>query len=211
VTAVRVWSEAVRRLGGAPDAAAVGAADLARRYAEPHRRYHTATHVDAVVRDAGWLADELGLDDDDRAVVALAACAHDVVYGAQPGVDERASAEWARRQLRACGIAEEQVDRVAELVLATISHSPGTEDPAAPALLDADLAILGAEPEEYADYVAAVRAEYAAVPDDMWRSGRAAVLNALAARDPLYLTQPARRRWETQARTNVATELESLD
>jgi predicted metal-dependent HD superfamily phosphohydrolase len=211
VSAGEAWVAAARQLGGALEAATDAAADLERRYAEPHRRYHTTTHVAAVVRDAAWLAGELGLDDDTQAVVALAACAHDVVYDARPGVDEQASADWARRQLRACGIAEEQIERVTGLVLATISHSSATDDPGAAALLDADLAILGAEPEVYARYVTAVREEYAAVPEDMWRSGRAAVLNALAARDPLYLTQPARRRWETQARTNVATELESLD
>ena len=41
-------------------------------------------------------ADEVGLDDDTAALVALAACAHDVVYDGRPGADERASAEWAR-------------------------------------------------------------------------------------------------------------------
>ena len=40
------WHDAVRVLGGAQ-----GPGDLAERYAEPHRGYHNAGHVLAVVRD----------------------------------------------------------------------------------------------------------------------------------------------------------------
>jgi predicted metal-dependent HD superfamily phosphohydrolase len=210
MTAAAAWLGAVGRLGGDLRAARASGADLERRWAQAHRRYHTATHLEAILRDAAWLAGELGLDEAEHAVIALAACAHDVVYDARPGDDERASAEWARQALTGCGLADQVVERVAGLVLATIDHAAGDADPLAAVLLDADLAVLGSEPDDYERYVAGVRAEYAAVPDDEFRRGRASVLEALRARNPLFRTEPGRDRWEARARHNLDAELARL-
>jgi predicted metal-dependent HD superfamily phosphohydrolase len=108
------------------------------------------------------------------------------------------------------GVAPEHVARVQKLVLATVTHSAPPDDLTAWALLDADLAILGAEPGAYDRYRAAVREEYAALGEPAWRTGRAAVMAALLARDPLYGTDVARRRWEAMAKANIARELDSL-
>ena len=100
--------------------------------------------------------------------------------------------------------------RVEELVLATIAHSAPPGDLTAWALLDADLAILGADPQAYDRYRLAVREEYAALDEVAWRAGRTAVMSGLLARDPLYRTGAARGRWEAIARANIARELQSL-
>ena len=208
--AAEAWIASVRQLGGSPEAAVAGAAELDRRYAEPRRRYHGASHVDQVVRDSSWLGAELGLDADERAWLSLAAAAHDVVYEARPGDDERASAAWARRQLEASGVAAESIDRVVALVLATATHAAPAGDTVAIALLDADLAILGTDPDGYERYVAAVRQEYAAVPDDQWRVGRSDVLAGLLRRDRIFVSRAGCRRWEAPARANVGAELARL-
>jgi predicted metal-dependent HD superfamily phosphohydrolase len=204
------WTAAVRLLGGDQRVAAAAAADLAARYAEPHRRYHDGAHVRAVVRDAAVLAAELRLTASERAVLTIAAGAHDVVYDGHPGEDERRSASWARDWLTRAGVAPAHVARTGELVLATMTHTAPPDDLTAWALLDADLAILGADPETYDRYRAAVREEYAALDEPAWRAGRAAVMAGLLARDPLYRTAAARQRWEAVARANIARELESL-
>ncbi|MFI9006742.1 hypothetical protein ACIGNX_05850 [Actinosynnema sp. NPDC053489] len=196
---VERWREAVRALGGAH-----GPGDLVARYAEPHRRYHNADHVLAVARDVDVLALADHRTARERAVLALAALAHDVVYDGVPGEDERRSADWARARL--AGLPE--ADAVADLVLATADHA--SDDPLTCLLLDADLAILGSDPAGYERYRRAVRAEYAHVPDDAWRTGRARVLRSLAGRDPLYAGPHARARWEERARANLAAELSSL-
>jgi predicted metal-dependent HD superfamily phosphohydrolase len=59
-------------------------------------------------------------------------------------------------------------------------------------------------------YRAAVREEYAALDEPAWRTGCATVMAALLARDPLYGTDVARRRWEAMAKANIARELDSL-
>jgi predicted metal-dependent HD superfamily phosphohydrolase len=55
-----------------------------------------------------------------------------------------------------------------------------------------------------------VRAEYAEVPDDLFRTGRAAVLRQLLGLPRLFATPEGRRRWESRARSNLAAELASL-
>jgi predicted metal-dependent HD superfamily phosphohydrolase len=94
--------------------------------------------------------------------------------------------------------------RAGDLVLATAAHAASPDDLAVWALLDADLAILGADPPEYDRYRLAVREEYAALDEPAWRAGRTAVMSGLLARDPLYGTRAARRRWEARAKANIA-------
>lgn len=197
-------------LGGNRSAAVRSAAELARRYAEPHRRYHTLAHVEAVLHEAGQLAEACRLDETARAVVVLAACCHDVVYGGRPGADEAASGEWGRRELAAAGVPEAATARVVALVQATGTHVAPAADVSAHVLLDADLAVLGAEPAAYDAYAAAVRAEYRHLGPAQWRRGRAAVLAGLLQRDPLYQTELARRRWEARARDNLRREMAAL-
>lgn len=206
-----VWSRAAVPLGARPDAAARDGKELADAYAQPHRRYHDGSHVAAVLRDSAWLAGLSHLTEDEQAILALAVCAHDVVYDATPGTDEHASAEWARSRLVAAGAGTPTAERVAGLVLSTMGHEADVEDVVATALLDADLAILAAPAPEYEAYVRAVRAEYSAVSEAQWRQGRTDVLRALAARPQLYRSAPARDRWEAAARVNVRAELAELD
>jgi predicted metal-dependent HD superfamily phosphohydrolase len=203
------WTGAVCLLGGDQEVAAAAVADLGARYAEPHRRYHGSGHVRAVVRDVAVLAGELRLPAEERAMLTIAA-AHDVVYDGHPGEDERRSASWARHWLARAGVGEAHVMRVGDLVLATAAHAASPDDLAAWALLDADLAILGADPPGYDRYRLAVREEYAALDEPAWRAGRTAVMSGLLARDPLYGTRAARRRWEARAKANIARELDSL-
>jgi len=201
------WIEAVTALGGDRDVAEDGLAELEDRYGEIHRRYHNLEHATAVARDSAWLADELNLSADERAIVAAAAWAHDVVYFARPVEDERRSADWAREVLMRAGVAEPHVSRVEALVLTTTKHDAPAEDLLATALLDADLATLGADEETYDTYARNVREEFAKYPDELWAPGRAEVLERLLKRSPLYRCEAARSRWEAAARRNLTEEL----
>jgi predicted metal-dependent HD superfamily phosphohydrolase len=193
------WDIAVAQLGGQITSAGDS---LVRRYAEPHRKYHNASHISAVLRDARLLSDV------DSPVLVLAICAHDVVYDASPGDDERASAAWARSALSAAGVGDSHIAHVESLVLATITHQ--SADPLACILLDADLAVLAGGRDEYDSYVRCVRAEYSLYSDDVWRSGRGRVLRSLLERPDLYQTDRGRALWDSQARVNLQRELDSL-
>ena len=181
-----------------PDATDARDALLA-AYAHPARRYHDTRHLTEVLDRLDELPDRF-----DRLEVTLAAWFHDGVYDGGPGAEER-SAQWASAALvdRDPALAAE----VARLVRLTETHRPADDDPNGCALSDADLAILAAPPERYAEYVAAVREEYAHVPDDAFRSGRTAILADLLARPHLFHTAYAREHWEAPARRNLTAEL----
>jgi 8-oxo-dGTP pyrophosphatase MutT (NUDIX family) len=76
-------------------------------------------------------------------------------------------------------------------------------------LFDADLAVLAADTAEYDRYAAAVREEYAHVPDDQFVAGRSAVLRRLLKRR-IFSTTVMRPR-EAAARANLLRELRRLD
>jgi predicted metal-dependent HD superfamily phosphohydrolase len=202
----RVW----RRLVGFDAGRAGDAAldELLSRHRQPHRRYHTATHVMWVLRHIDDLAaDSTPVDLD---AVRAAALFHDAVYDPRSPTNEHDSAGLARRVLADCGWEPARVDRVAALIELTAGHVAPDTDLGADILLDADLAILGAEPAEYRAYVTGVRAEYAHVDDDAWRVGRAAVLRSFLERPAIYRTTSMQAARERRARANLSAELADL-
>jgi predicted metal-dependent HD superfamily phosphohydrolase len=179
--------------------------DLLARYAEPHRRYHTAEHLARVLR----MIDDLA-DDHDLFPVRLAAWFHDAVYAIPPGQlpNEEASARLALRELSRAGLEQEDLTQVARLVRLTATHLPGSRDPEGELLCDADLSILAAPAEEYAFYTSAIRAEYAAVPEAVFVAGRLEILTALIEGD-IFRTRKGRALTDA-ARANVEAERATL-
>jgi predicted metal-dependent HD superfamily phosphohydrolase len=206
----QAWIRAVHELGGRADLATAAAGELDRAYGAADRSYHGTAHIQDVLAKVALLGAEVGLDQASMAAVSAAACAHDIVYEGKAGEDERASADWALRALVGSGVPASVSRRVHDLVLSTIDHVAPPSDLQAAVLLDADLGILGSDPEGYAMYLSAVRRDYLAVPQTVWRIGRAAVLQTLLDRIELFHTEPARRRWDAPARRNLAAELAEL-
>lgn len=179
--------------------------ELVAAYADPARGYHDTRHLTEVLDRLDELAGSgAGFD---RIAVALAAWFHDAVYDGRPDAEER-SAAWAETAL--AQQEPELVDEVARLVRLTETHRPAADDPNGYALSDADLAILAAPQDRYAEYVADVRREYAHVSDQDFRAGRAAVLSDLLAKPRLFHTAHAHEHWEPAARANVEAELDRL-
>jgi predicted metal-dependent HD superfamily phosphohydrolase len=183
---------------------------LLARHREKHRRYHTTAHVAWVIRHVDELASVEPVDHLDE--VMAAAFYHDAVYEPAYPANERASARLARRDLTSIGWDADAVERVGSMIEATAHGAAESGDVTGDTavLLDADLAILGADPAGYSAYVTGVRAEYRNVPDDEWRTGRAAVLTGFLDRPTIYSTPSARGRWEARARANLTAELASL-
>ncbi|MFE2374301.1 hypothetical protein [Streptomyces sp. NPDC059398] len=182
------------------------AENLLARWAEPHRRYHTTAHLTAVLDHIDTLAGHAS----DPAAVRLAAWFHDAVYRPDRSENEERSAQLAERALTEAGVPEARTAEVARLVRLTTGHDPRPGDSNGEVLCDADLAILASAPDAYARYAAAVREEYAFVPDRAFREGRSAVLRELLGLPGLFHTDHGRTRWEPRARQNLATELELL-
>ena len=186
-------AESLRLLGLPTAITARWAAQLG----EPQRHYHDLTHIEQLL---AALPDAAAT----RELVA-AIWLHDIVYDPRAGDNEERSADQARMDLADSGI---DADAVTALILGTKRHDG---DGAAQRLLnDLDLSILAAPATAYDRYAAAIRAEYAHVPDAAYRTGRAAVLRGFLAQPALYADAPFTA-LEPQARANLAREIAGLE
>ncbi|MEW1724923.1 hypothetical protein [Streptomyces sp. NPDC093109] len=195
----------LRGPAGGPDPAPY-ADNLLARWAEPQRRYHTTAHLTAVLDHI----DTLAAYADDPDLVRLAAWFHDAVYRPERSENEERSAHLAEVALREAGLGPEDIAEVARLVRLTATHAAAPDDRNGAVLCDADLAVLASPPTAYAAYATAVREEYGFVPDEDFRTGRAAVLDQLLALPGLFRTPHGVREWEAPARGNLAAELRTL-
>lgn len=175
-------------------------------YRQPGRHYHGTRHVRWVVRHVTAL--EASARDVDATVAA--AFFHDAVYDAKRSDNEATSAALAELALTELGWQETRRRHVAAMIEATAAHDVEVTDPDTQVLLAADLAVLGAEPARYSDYVRAVRREYAHVGDDDWRVGRSAVLVSFLDRDHLFAPSLGLQDWEQRGRANITAELAAL-
>lgn len=181
--------------------------NLCTSYSEPHRRYHTLAHLSALFDCLERHGEEIG----DPARLAFAVWYHDVVYDPRRSDNEAKSAERAMKELDELGAESAVRSHVVQLILATKNHTTGGRDYDDDIFLDADFAILGAPAEQYRQYVADVRAEYAHVDDAAWLAGRGAFLKKIAAAPRIFRTGIFEGEYAEQARANIAWELGALE
>jgi predicted metal-dependent HD superfamily phosphohydrolase len=173
-------------------------------YAEPGRHYHTLQHL-AECLD---LFDRVAHLAAHPGEAAIALWFHDAVYLPQAKDNEARSADWACTALREAGAGEDVCERVRALIMATAHHAaPSDED--ARLVVDIDLAILGADTARFAEYEEQVRAEYAAVPAELFRQKRAGLLARFLKRSAIYNTTELRLGLEEQARSNLRRTIEA--
>ncbi len=220
----RSFDAALLSAGARADAAQRASAfeDLAFRYCEPGRFYHTLRHVSETLvamrllitadwdRNRDHDRDRSGEQANPISVVSsckLAVFFHDAVYDTRTNDNEARSGELAVATLTALGCSRSVVADVDRLVRATATHLSAGPDEAV--VNDADLRVLARPAPAYDVYARRVRREYAWVSHEHWVSGRAAVLRALLEHR-VYATPWASRHWEPIARANLRRELASL-
>ena len=191
---------------------------LLQAWEQPHRAYHHSGHLSQMLADLDRLYATYPQGSAPLALV-LAAWFHDAVYEGAPGEDERRSEQLAVTSLEplvAAGLLSgEELQMVRLLVRATATHElpESTELPAGynPAdiefFLDADMAILAAEPAHYRRYLRGVRSEYSHFDDEAFRTGRTTFLRSILERERIFLSERALQLWEEPARANLQAEL----
>lgn len=207
------WRQDVRVLSPGADPSAVHdtGADLLRRWSEPHRRYHTTTHLVEMFGALEELEAAEVIGARDATLGRLAAWFHDAVYEV-PDVDgnEERSAKMASEALPRLGLGGADLATVEHLIRASERHQLPGPDGLGAAFHDADLWVLSAVPERFDTYCAQVREEYAQVPDAAYARGRTAVLAPFLDRPRIYATPAAHVGWTARARTNLGRELGRL-
>lgn len=220
---LRAWAAAFApRLEKAPATFQQQVAELGERllqaWEQAHRAYHHSGHLSQMLTDLDRLYAHRTQGSTPLPLV-LAAWFHDAVYEGAPGEDERRSEQLAGASLEPLVVAgllsEEELQLVRLLVRATATHElpESTELPAGynPAdiefFLDADMAILAAEPARYRRYLRGVRSEYSHFDDEAFRTGRTTFLHSVLERERIFLSERARELWEEPARANLCGEL----
>lgn len=182
-------------------------------YGGPDRPYHNLDHLVHGLTEIRIWAANTGSTPEDTAVLKKAFWFHDAIYthGAQEVSNEEASAQlWL-----GSGLPGPRADEVAALIRATDHfQAAAINHPLKPAMLGADLAILGQDPQQYDAYAAAIRQEFAAVPDLVYREHRTRALRTLrdkAARAELFTDAWFASLYAERAHENLERELRSLE
>ena len=185
-------------------------ADLHKRHSEPQRHYHDWSHIEALLGHMNSIAGNLN----DLEAVQYAILFHDAIYDPKARDNEQQSA----RLLVAAAppLTSESLANARHMIEATEGHflpdgldGDAREDCAH--FLDMDLGILGASPQRFDIYEDQIRREYAHVPYEAYREGRAKVLRHFAERHRLYFSEWGKQRFEATARRNLARSLAALE
>lgn len=178
--------------------------EVIRYYNQPHRYYHNLKHIQEVLQ----IIDTLNNSVCDLYSLKIAAWFHDLIYDPQANDNEEQSTHIASIYLTQLNISQSTINTVNELILSTKDHQPFNEN--SKILLDADLAILGANPSEYNNYCRAIRLEYSWLNNQDYCQGRKKVLENFLEQNQIYYTPKMYKLKEKQARINLLNELKHL-
>jgi predicted metal-dependent HD superfamily phosphohydrolase len=179
---------------------------LTSAYQEPHRHYHNLEHIAEMLKVAGKLSDQAK----NVLAIQLAIWFHDAIYDPKAKDNEEQSAQLAIRELQALRVPDSAVNEIAAMIRATAHTESTSMDPDIAILLDADLAILGAEESRYRRYAAAIRREYSWAEEPAYREGRKRVLESFLKRPAIYRTARMHEVGDVPARRNLQAEIERL-
>jgi predicted metal-dependent HD superfamily phosphohydrolase len=175
-------------------------------YSQPNRHYHNLSHLDSLVSELLTITTNLM----DWQTIVLSIAYHDIVYNTLKQNNEERSADFATKRLKLLRMPESKLTACKHQILATKNHNISF-DSDTNHFIDADLAILGADPETYQTYTQKIRREYKLYPDLIYNPGRKNVLSHFLQMGTIYKTQYFALKYEQQARENIAEELRMLE
>ncbi len=177
---------------------------LIEAYSGPDRYYHNLNHLVSLLDTIDLLECECLRP----SLVRLAGWFHDAIYDTRAADNEERSAVLAETTCASWDLSSEDTALVGRLIRATRTHQ--ADDGDAAVLLDADLFILAAPEAAYDAYAAAIRQEYAWVPEDEFRRGRTHVLQGFLERERIFRLEWMHGWFEELAQGNLAREIEHL-
>lgn len=183
--------------------------DIAARYNEPHRHYHTLQHLEDAFTHYRKV-EHMMMDPD---MVAFALFFHDIIYDPQSRYNEEDSAQYAETILRRIPqLSRRHVNHIMYMILATKSHDNPYKDRDTRYLLDIDLAILASDNQQYRAYADNIRREFnhIASDKDFMRARRDKMLIPFSERQ-IYTTKYFKKRYEQKAQENIRREIERIN
>jgi len=178
--------------------------EVEKNYSKSNRYYHTLSHLENLLGELTPLKDKFTNWD----TIVFAVAYHDIVHNTLKTNNEEKSADLAVKQLETIGFPRDQISICKKIILATKKHEPVNFE--TNLFTDADLSILGADPETYKTYSQHIRKEYSIYPDMVYNPGRKKVLIHFLEMKSIYKTMEFSGRYESNARLNLQTELNNL-
>lgn len=199
------WNNLLLRLTGSPPPHD-SFGRLAAAYSEPHRHYHTASHIEHCLAEFDAVAGLCESPDE----VEFGIWLHDVVYDPRASDNEEQSARIAGEILGHMDCPPKLITGIRELILATRHiHPPLTPD--AGLLVDIDLSILGQPPDVFGIYERAIWSEYSWVSEESYKAGRSGALRSFLGKSAIYCTDGFEKKYGRQARENIMNALAVLE
>ena len=157
--------------------------EITTNYSSSKRHYHTLHHVEAIINELTPFKASIS----DWDMLLFSAFYHDVIYNMRSGDNEEKSAELAEKRLQSLAVPAGHSNRCKKQILMTKTHQR-TGDHDTDIFTDADLSILGKDPDTYTQYTRQVRKEYWLYPDIIYNTGRKKVLQHFLNMDHIYKT-----------------------
>ncbi|MEZ5174035.1 MAG: hypothetical protein R2850_11155 [Bacteroidia bacterium] len=179
--------------------------EIEKQYSAKGRKYHSLNHIEALARELMEVESELR----NRNAVWFALFYHDLIYNPLKKDNELKSAQYAALRMNHLGVPAFTTNASVNLILATQAHSK-SNDVDTNYFTDADLSILGQEPEIYRQYTKGVRKEYSVFPDFIYNRGRKKVLIQFLEMERIFKTRHFSDKYESQAKLNLKAELDTL-
>jgi predicted metal-dependent HD superfamily phosphohydrolase len=174
-------------------------------YSQPHRHYHNCQHIADCLHEFD-LSRDISVA---PLAVELAIWFHDAIYNPRAADNEEQSAELAKEFVTETGVGKEVGSAVVQLVLAT-KHHDGSLHRDAVLMVDIDLGVFGQLPERFWEYEQDIRKEYEWVPERLFASKRAEILERFLSRDRIFHTEVFYNKYEAQARVNLTESVRRL-
>ncbi len=173
-------------------------------HSESHRAYHNMDHVRDCLSKLDSLV-ELNVKDD----IEMAFWYHDIIYNPYGKNNELKSAIRAKEFLLNQRVEQQRVDNICNLIIATM-HTQVPENVEQEFIMDIDISILGSTAIEYESYTKSIRKEYKFVPWFLYRKSRLRIMESFLKRENLYFSEYYRSKYESNARRNIAREIDQL-
>ncbi len=179
--------------------------EIEENYSGKSRHYHNLKHLEAMLTDLS----EVRFKDMDDDPMLFALFYHDIIYNPRSSDNEERSAKLASDRLRQLNVPDNKIQKAAQMIIATKTHK-SSNDLHTSLLIDADLAVLGKNPEQYDEYSKSVRKEFSIYPDFIYNPGRRKVLQHFLEMERIYKTSHFHNKYEVQARENLKNEILKL-
>lgn len=171
--------------------------EIKTQYSNSNRYYHTLKHLEHIYREL----EEVELNH----ILEFSIFYHDIIYDIKKRDNEEQSAKLAVKNLNKLDVQKNIQIEVKQLILETKTHQTNSKQNRL--FLDADLAILGAEPIEYKDYILNIRKEYTFYNNKTYNSGRIKLLKIFLKKDRIYQSEHFYTLYEKKAQYNLSEEL----